>query len=336
MKAAVFKEKGRMVVEDVPDPKPEADEIILKVKYCSICGSDLHRYAHGMMSPGLIMGHEYAGEVVEAGKNVKGFKPGNRLIRCTGQPDPGREFINVPPRFTAKLRGFGPQKPGAYAQYVAIQVNNAMRIPAGVSDLDASLAEPLAVAVHAVRQSQMRLGDKIMVLGGGPIGLFTQQCASLGGAAEVYVSEINAARLKAAAQLGASRVFNPLREDLVKEVEKATGIGADVAFECAGAKPTLQQALELVRMGGRVMLIALAWEKVDCLPVDWVGREVELKACYEYYNSEWVVAMGLMEAKKIKTNPVVTKIIPLTDIDPMFNELLKPNTDQIQVVVECN
>ena len=336
MKAAVFKEKGRMVVEDVPDPKPEADEIILKVKYCSICGSDLHRYAHGMMSPGLIMGHEYAGEVVEAGKNVKGFKPGDRLIRCTGQPDPGREFINVPPRFTAKLRGFGPQKPGAYAQYVAIHVNNAMRIPAGVSDLEASLVEPLAVAVHAVRQSQMRLGDKIMVLGGGPIGLFTQQCASLGGAAEVYVSEINAARLKAAAQLGASRVFNPLREDLVKEVEKATGIGADVAFECAGAKPTLQQALELVRMGGRVMLIALAWEKVDCLPVDWVGREVELKACYEYYNSEWVVAMGLMEAKKIKTKPIVTKIIPLSDIDPMFNELLKPNTEQIQVVVECN
>jgi len=97
--AAVFKEKGKLVVEEVPDPKPEADEIILKVKYCAICGSDLHRYDHGMMSPGLIMGHEYAGEVVEVGKNVKGFKTGDRLIRCTGQPNPGREFINVPPRF---------------------------------------------------------------------------------------------------------------------------------------------------------------------------------------------------------------------------------------------
>ena len=336
MKAAVFKEKGRMAVEEVPDPKPEADEIILKVKYCSICGSDLHRYAHGMMSPGLIMGHEYAGEVVEVGRNVKGFKPGDRLIRCTGQPDPGREFINVPPRFSAKVRGFGPQKPGAYAQYVAIHINNAMRIPDGVSDLDASLVEPLTVAVHAVRQSQMRLGDKVVVLGGGPIGLFSQQCAALSGAAEVYVSEINAARMKAASRCGATRVINALREDVVKEVEKITGIGADVAFECAGAKPTLQQALELVRMGGRVMLIALAWEKVDCLPVDWVGREVELKSCYEYYNSEWVVAMGLMEAKKIKTEPMVTQIIPLADIDPMFKELLKPDTDQIQVVVECN
>jgi threonine dehydrogenase-like Zn-dependent dehydrogenase len=219
---------------------------------------------------------------------------------------------------------------------VAFNVNNAMRIPGDVSDLEASLVEPLTVAVHAVRQSQMRLGDKVMVLGGGPIGLFTQQCASLGGAAEVYVSEVNPARLKAATRLGATRTLNALQEDIVKEVEKITGIGADVAFECAGAKPTLQQALELVRMGGRVMLIALAWEKVDCLPVDWVGREVELKACYEYYNSEWVVAMGLMAAKKIKTEPMLTKIIPLADIDPMFKELLKPDTDQIQAVVACN
>jgi threonine dehydrogenase-like Zn-dependent dehydrogenase len=182
----------------------------------------------------------------------------------------------------------------------------------------------------------MRLGDKVVILGGGPIGLFTEQCASLGGAAEVYVSEINAARMKAASQFGATRVLNALREDVVKEVEKITGIGADVAFECAGAKSTLQQALEMVRIGGRVMLIALAWEQVNCLPVDWVGREVELKACYEYYNSEWVVAMGLVEAKKIRTEPMVTKIIPLVDIDPMFKELLKPDTDQIQVVVACN
>jgi threonine dehydrogenase-like Zn-dependent dehydrogenase len=336
MKAAIFKEKGKLVVEEVPDPKPEVDEIILKVKYCAICGSDLHRYDHGMMSPGLIMGHEYAGEVVEMGKNVNGFKKGDRLIRCTGQPNPGKEFINVPPRFSAKVRGFGPQKPGAYAQYVAIHVNNAMRIPDGVSDLEASLVEPLTVAVHAVRQSQLRLGDKVVVLGGGPIGLLTQQCASLSGAAEVYLSEINATRIKAASQLGATRVLNARREDVVKEVEKITGIGADVAFECAGAKPTLQQALELVRMGGRVMLIALAWGQVDCLPVDWVGREVEMKTCYEYFNSEWVISMALMAAKKIKYEPMITKIIPLAQIDPIFKELLKPDTDQIQVVVECN
>jgi threonine dehydrogenase-like Zn-dependent dehydrogenase len=180
----------------------------------------------------------------------------------------------------------------------------------------------------------MRLGDKVAVLAGADRSLYPAVREVWAG--RRGMSEINAARLKAASALGASRVLNALREDVVKEVEKITGIGADVAFECAGAKPTLQQALELVRMGGRVMLIALAWEQVNCLPVDWVGREVELKACYEYYNSEWVVAMGLVEAKKIRTEPMVTKIIPLTDIDPMFKELLKPDTDQIQAVVACN
>jgi threonine dehydrogenase-like Zn-dependent dehydrogenase len=211
-----------------------------------------------------------------------------------------------------------------------------MKIPDGVSDLEASLVEPLTVAVHAARLSQLRLGDKVVVLGGGPIGLFAQQCAALSGAAEIYMSEINGARIKAASQLGATRVLNARREDVVKEIEKITGIGADVAFECAGAKPTLQQALELVRMGGKVMLIALAWNQVDCLPVDWVGREVEMKTCYEYFNSEWVIAMELMAAKKIKTEPMITQIIPLAQIDPAFKELLKPDTDQIQVVVECN
>jgi threonine dehydrogenase-like Zn-dependent dehydrogenase len=336
MKAAVFKEKGRIAVEDIPDPRPEADEIILKVKYCAICGSDLHRYAHGMMSPGLVMGHEYSGEVAEVGRNVRGFKTGDRLIRCTGQPNPGREFLNLPPRFTAKTRGFLPQKPGAYAQYVAFNAANAMRIPDGVSDLDASLVEPLTVAVHAARQSKIVLGDKVVVFGAGPIGLFAQQCAGLSGAAEVCVSEVNPARLRAASRLGAKKAINPLREDILKEIEAWSGIGADAAFECAGAQSTLQQALESVRMGGRVMLIALAWENVDCFPVDWVGREVELKACYEYFNSEWVVAMGLMETKKVKTEPMVTRVIPLADIDAMFKELLRPGTDEIQVVVECN
>ena len=336
MKAAIFKEKGKLAVEEIPDPKPAADEIILKVKYCAICGSDLHRYAHGMMNPGLIMGHEYSGEVVEVGKNVKGFHPGDRLIRCTGKPNPGREFLNLPSRFTAKTRGFLPQKPGGYAQYVAIHVENAMRIPEGVTNLEASLIEPLTIAVHAVRQSQIRLGDKVAVLGAGPIGLFAQQCATLAGASQVYVSEVNSARSKAAAQLGATRVLNPLKEDLVKAIEKMTEIGADVAFECAGAKPTLQQALELVKMGGRVMLIALAWSPVDCLPVDWVGREVEMKTCYEYFNSEWVISISLMEARKIKVEPMVTKIVPLAQIDSVFQDLLNPNTDQIQVVVECD
>ena len=337
MKAAVYKTKNMLVVEDVPDPAPGEGEILMQTSYCAICGSDLHRYAYGMMRPGTIMGHEFSGVVAAVGKGVDGFVVGERVTRAGGKVDPGRDLPNLPPRFSAKERGFMPFKPGAYAQYLTTPAEKLMKIPDGISDLEASLIEPLTVAVHMLRLSNMRLGDRTVVLGAGPIGLFAQQCAALAGSLDVYVADVNPARLKAADELGARKVFNPARVDLVKAVVALTdGIGADVALECAGARPTLQQALEVVRWGGRVMVVALAWEEVACLPVDWVGREVEMKACYSSLNSEWPIALALMEQKKIATRPMITKVIGLEEIQPTFQELLQPDNAQVQVIVQCN
>jgi len=337
MKAAIFKEKNLLVVEDIPDPKPKDDEVLLKVSYCAICGSDLHRYHYAMMSPGTIMGHEFSGTIVDMGKNVKGFKVGDRVTRSGGKINPGRDLPNLPPRYSAKERGFLPLKPGAYAQYMVTPADDVLKLPETISDLDASLIEPLTVALHMVRISKIRLGDRVVVLGAGPIGLLAQQCVSLAGAMKVYVSDINPARLKAASELGAHRVFHSTKVSLVPEIVALTdGLGADLAFECAGAKTTFQQALELVKMGGRVMVVSLAWEQVDCLPVEWVGREVEVKACYGNLNSEWPISIALLNEKKIQTKPMITNIIGLAEIQRAFQELLKPDTDQVQVVVQCN
>jgi threonine dehydrogenase-like Zn-dependent dehydrogenase len=335
MKAAIFTEHKRLVVAEVPDPAPEPDEIVMRVSYCAICGSDLHRYAYGMMSPGTIMGHEFSGVVVAIGKNVTGWKIGDRATRCGGRIDPGRDLPNMPLRYSARERGFLGMKPGAYAEYLATSAEKVMAIPEGVSDLESSLVEPLTVAVHAVRASKLKLGDTAAIVGAGPIGLFAQQCARRAGAAQVYVSETNPARRKVAEILGAQAVFHPGQTDLVKEVVKRTGIGADVAFECAGARPTLQQALELVRMGGQVVVVALAWEPVDCLPVEWVGREVELKSCYAHLNSEWPISMGLLARGEVQTAPLISKVIELERLDETFQELLNPGNEMVQVVVQC-
>ncbi len=335
MKAAVFAEDKRLVVQDVPDPTPEADEIVMQVSYCAICGSDLHRYAFAMMSPGTIMGHEFSGVVVATGKNVTAWKVGDRVTRCGGTPNPGRELPIAPPRYSAKARGFLGMKPGAYAQFMALPAEKVMATPVGVSDLDASLIEPLTVAIHAVRASKLRLGDAAVVVGAGPIGLFTQQCVRLAGATRVYVSETNPARRQIANLLGAHGVFDPCGVDLVKEIVARTGIGADVAFECAGATPTLQQALELVKMGGQVVVVSLAWEPVDCRPVEWVGREVELKSVYAHLNSEWLVARDLVTRGEVQTKPLISKVIGLEQIDDGFRELLNPGNELVQVVVQC-
>ena len=336
MKAAVFTEQKRLIVEEVPDPAPEPDEIVMRVSYCAICGSDLHRYAYGMMSPGTIMGHEFSGVVVATGKTVTGWKIGDRATRCGGRIDPGRDLPNLPPRYSAKERGFLGMKPGAYAEYLATSAEKVMPIPEGVGDLESSLVEPLTVAVHAVRASKLKLGDTAAIMGAGPIGLLAQQCVRRAGATQVYVSETNPARRKVAEILGAQAVFHPGRTDVVKEIVKRTGIGADVAFECAGARPTLQQAFELVRMGGQVVVVALAWELVDCLPVEWVGREVELKSCYAHLNSEWPISMGLLARGEVQTKPLISKVIGLEQLDETFQELLNPENQLVQVVVKCN
>ncbi len=281
------------------------------------------------------MGHEFSGEVVELGKNVNNWKVGDRVTRCGGKPSPGRDLPNFPPRFSAKERGFLPQKPGAYAEYMAIDENKVMIIPKQVTDLESSLVEPLTVAVHAVRSSKLKLGDTAVVLGAGPIGLFVQQCALLAGACKVYVSDVNPERLKVAKILGADGEFNPEHIHLVKEIVRQTEIGADVAFECAGANLTLQQAMELVRMGGQVVVVSLAWQPVQCLPVEWVGREVELKSCYAHLNSEWLVSMTLLKEKKVEVEPMISKVINLDQIDEAFRELLAKDNELVQVVVKC-
>jgi len=332
MKAAVFKEKGVLKVEDVPDPQPAPHEVLLKIKYCAICGSDLHRYLHGMLVPGTILGHEYTGEVVAKGDDVDSFEIGDRVARWDISPtrkEPGH------PRFNARTKGLSTTiKPGAYAEYMAVDADAVIKIPDSVQEIDISMAEPLAVAVHAVRLSNIKPGDTVLVLGAGPIGLLVQQYASLVGTSDIYVSDPNAARRDVALKLGAKETFDPLNVNVVDEIVKHTETGVNIAFECAGARTTLQDAMESLCIAGQAVFVALAWEPVYCLPVEWVGREVEMKAVYESQPEDWAIVMHLFEEKKVRIEPMLSPVVRLEDIDRIFQELLKPNTTLGQVVVD--
>jgi len=336
MKAAVFKEKGLLEVEDVPEPDISPRDVLLQITHCAICGSDLHRYMYGMLNPGVIMGHEFSGKIVDKGKEVQAFQVGDRVTRgvtYSGRINPAKDVFSLPDRYTAKELGFMTNRGGAYAEYMVVNAGAVMKIPDSVSNLEASLTEPLCVALHAVRLSKIRLGDKVLVLGAGPIGLLAQQCASASGAMRIYVSEINSARRDIASQLGAYEVFDPNKVNLVEEIVRDTEVGVDLAFECAGANPTLQNALEAVRASGRVIVISLAWEPVYCLPVDWVGREIEMKTSYGTLTHEWPIAVWLLESKKVQVKPMISEVIPLKDIQQAFQELLNPDASWVQVVV---
>ena len=163
------------------------------------------------------------------------------------------------------------------------------------------MCEPTASAVHAVRLSQMRLGDTVVVLGAGPIGLLCMQAARAAGASKVIVSEPALVRAEAARKLGAYAVVNPIEEDAVERVVELTdGRGPDVVFECAGAKGTLDQALNMVRRNGQVVLVAIVWEETGVLPPDWMGREVNLQTVFGLRPEDWRISLELMQSGQVR------------------------------------
>jgi threonine dehydrogenase-like Zn-dependent dehydrogenase len=149
----------------------------------------------------------------------------------------------------------------------------------------------------------------------------------------IFVSEPNETRRNLAGEFGADEVFDPRQTDIAAEVVKRTGIGVDVVFECAGAEKTYHDSLQAVRFGGTVVLIAMAWEPVYCLPVDWIGREVQMKAAYGYLPSEWLPVMWLLETGQVTVSPMITSVVPLSDIQSAFQELMNPDTPWVQAVI---
>ena len=337
MKAAVYHGEGRLIVEDIPVPKPLRGEVLIKVKYSAICGTDVHAFLYDIAPSGSVMGHEFSGIVAAVGEDVKAWKIGDRVIGGGGSPPPGLEPpLRKQEQYNYRLEGFTSTRKRGYAEYTVLNDWEPLSIPKNVTDLDACLTEPCSVVVRAVRLSNQRLGDVVVVLGAGPIGLLCMQAARAAGARKVIVSEPAEARRQVANKLGADALINPLEEDVYSSVLSLTGgVGPDVVYECAAAEPTLNSALNMVRRNGNVMLVALAWENVPLLPVDWAGKEVELKTTFGGEHQDWQIALDLISNGKINLSPLTseTDFLGIYQIQETFQALAKPS-DQVQMVVK--
>jgi len=333
MKAAIFKEKGLLAVEDIPDPEPGAGEVLCKVKYCGICGTDLHNYAFGVPAPGSVLGHEWCGTIIKLGEGVQDFAIGDRvmLYKHPGAPQP-------PLRINPRALYSAPARRGAYAEYMVAATSNIIRIPDELSDKAAACTEPLVAAIHAVRLGNIKVSDTIAFIGAGPIALFMIQRVKQAGARAIYVSEISPARAAKAAQLGVDRVFNPLKEDIVSEIVSLTGgRGPDIVYECAAAKNTLNQACQLVARNGRITCLAVYQEPITIEPLNWYMMQPEIKFTtnLDSIPFDWEIAVEVMCQKKIDVETVISDVIPLTDIQETFQSLLKPATNNmLRVLVQ--
>ena len=337
MRAAVYKSKQNLVVEEIPTPEPQSDEVQIKISHSAICGTDVHVYLYDIAPPDTVLGHECAGEISKVGSDVTRFKVGDRVIGLGGTPPPGKESpLRRQDQYNYRLEGITNTRTRGYAEYTVAKEWEPLRLPDQVSNLEGALAEPCAIVTRAVRLSNQKLGDTVAVLGAGPIGLLCLQAAKAAGATKVIVSEPSEARRSVALELGADAVVDPTSQDPVKAIIELTdGAGPHEVYECAAAKPTLHDALDMVRRKGNVMLVALAWEDVPLLPVDWAGKEIQLNTTFASEPYDFKVAVDLIASKKFVLEPLLsdTDTIELKDIQEAFESLIKPS-NQIQMVIK--
>jgi (R,R)-butanediol dehydrogenase/meso-butanediol dehydrogenase/diacetyl reductase len=350
MKALRYYASKDVRLENVPEPEPGADEVKIKIKWCGICGSDIHEYEQGPISiptkkphPGtgkmapLIIGHEFSGDIVKTGSNVKSFKPGDRVAVRPTLPCYRCYYCKQGKHIQCVVLGLlGGSADGGFAEYVAVPADNVYKLPAQVSYEAAAYAEPIAVGVHAVKRSQMIIGDTVAIIGAGPIGLLTMQAARAGGAGKAIVFEILPQRAKLARELGATAVINPKEKDPGKAIAELTdGKRADIAFECVGSGEALVLADTVSGRGSKIIQVGALISPVNFSFFNLFWREKSIITSQGYVD-EYSAAIAFLADGRIKCDPLMTTAkIRLEDtIEKGFKELVGPNrADHCKILV---
>ncbi len=341
MKALLLTEYKNLVVTEVDEPEMTADDVLVQVEACGICGSDIHGYdgSTGRRIPPLVMGHEAAGIVVNVGDNVDDLVPGDRvtfdsMVSC-GHCEfcrAGRQNLCNNRRILGVSCGEY-RRHGAFAERIAVPRRIVYRLPDEMPFEHAALVEAVSVAVHAVSVSPVKLGDTAIVVGAGMIGLLTIQAVKAAGASRVIAVDVNDKRLVVAKELGATDVLNSKECDVPKAVRELTGgRGADVALEVVGATETINAAIESVRKGGHVTLVGNISPTIQLPLQSVVTREISLQGTCGC-NGEYPQCIDLMRTGAINVAPLITAQISLEEGPAWFKRLHDGDPGQMKVVV---
>lgn len=283
MKALFLEEIGKLRLLDVEKPIPQADELLVRVEACGICGTDRHLFLGEFPSrPPVTLGHEFSGIVEAVGSSVTAFETGMRVtgdpnIACGRCMECHRGRVNL----CRGLQAIGIHRNGGFAEYVTLPERQAFALPLTMEPLHGAFCEPLACCLHGLDVADIRAGSSVIVVGGGVIGLLVVQLARLAGATRVVLITRSESKRRLAESLGATATVDPSIGDVVDRVVAANGIlpgGADVVFECAGIKETVEQAPLLTGRGGLTVLLGVlpSGSKVDIEPFDLLFREIRI------------------------------------------------------------
>jgi L-iditol 2-dehydrogenase len=341
MNALLLKQYMHLEMVEMPVPAIGADDVLVRVRACGICGSDVHGLdgKTGRRIPPLVMGHEAAGEVVETGANVSDLKAGDRVtfdstvycgrcFHCTrGEVNlcDNREVLGVSP---------GPyRRHGAFAEYVSVPRRIMYRLPDSLSYEQAAMIEAVSVAVHAVNLTPLRLGDSAVVVGSGMIGLLAVQAAKNAGCTRIISVDPDEGRLKRALGAGATDAINPKAVDAASAIKELTdGRGADVAIECVGATDPIRTAIAGVRKGGAVTLVGNVAPDIDLPLQSVVTRQIRLQgSCAS--NGEYPACIDLMARGAIRVDELISAVAPLEEGPSWFDRLYRHEPNLMKVIL---
>ncbi|MFW8637583.1 zinc-dependent alcohol dehydrogenase [Cribrihabitans pelagius] len=335
MKALVYTGPRTIEVRDIAKPQAKGGEVLLKIRYCGVCGTDIGIYGgtHPRATAPLTLGHEFVGEDIEGSKR---FAAGHRvvaypLISCgtcyacrTGQP-----------HVCGSLHLLGIDREGGMAEYLAVPEDMLFAVPGEMSDRVAALVEPMAVAQRAVEQSGLALSDRAAALGAGPIGLLVALAARQAGAAKVIASDIDPFRLSLAASFG----FVPvdLRNQGLQEqvLAETAGDAVDVVFECAGAEPAARDMTRILRSGGTICLASLHKAPCPVALLDIAFKELRLIGSRVYTKEQFGRSIPLASALADDLEKLITRTLPLSAADSAFDFIADPNKNGVKVLIDC-
>jgi (R,R)-butanediol dehydrogenase / meso-butanediol dehydrogenase / diacetyl reductase len=338
MKAAVFKAVGRpLEIVELLNPKPGPGELIVRVRDCGICGSDLHAATNrdAKLPADAIMGHEFAGVVEAIGPNVTGFAPGDAVAAMSylpcGECASCRVGFGVQCA-AIKLIGFG-DVPGGYAELVKLREGGVFKLPRTMSFRAGATVEPMVVGFHGLRRSGLQAGETCVIMGAGPIGLMTLLWARYAGARAIVVAEIQMYRRDSALKLGADAAVDPRMHNPAAAMARISGAGPDVVFECIGQPGTLAQAIVTARRGGRVAVLGASMEDDGFPPGIAMNKELDVRFSLGIEPGETEAAIAIMASGRINTEPLITHAVGLEDLPRAFAALSQPH-NQCKVMLE--
>lgn len=340
MKAAIIEDIKKFKITDIDKPTPDKEKVIIDILKTGICGSDIHNWDAGKPK-GLVMGHEFTGKVVDPGNRFD-LKIGDKVTALPISPCGQCEACETGnPQYCSETWlhavGLSLDNPGGLTQTIAVRPDMVLKLPNNIKDEEGAMVEPTAVGLHAVHLADIKVGDKVLIVGGGIIGLVSAMFAKLEGAEYVAVSETNEARGKKSVKLKVADEWLDAKDpNFIQNIITKTNNGFDVVIDCSGNTKAVESELMSVKAGGTIILVGVSQKPIEFASVLAVMKELTIKGSIAYTKEEFKDCINLISKKRINVMKFVDDIVPLTEVQKAYERLTSGTDDAVKIMVNPN